>query len=63
MREGFYRAYKTKQEAKNAARELRKPKNCSRLGYGYPVTVVISYIKNFYLGGHPAWGVYIYKRR
>jgi len=58
---GFYRAYKTKGEAKEAAKELRLPRSAGRHGKGYPVNVTVQHIKNFFQDGRSAWGVYIYR--
>jgi len=60
---GFYRAYKTKEEAKQKAKLLRTPRGTSLHHYGYPVIVTIRRIKSFFRDGRSAWAVYVYKRK
>ena len=60
-RDGFYRAYKTKQGARDAAKELRKPRSAKKHGLGYPVNITMQYQKDFYEKGRGAWVVYIYR--
>lgn len=57
-REGFYRAYKSKQQARDVAKELRTPRGSSKHRLGYPVSVIVQYDKK-----GKRWSVYIYKRR
>ena len=59
---GFYRAYKTKEEAIEKAKELRKPRSRKLHGMGYPVSVTVRDTKSFFRDGRRAWVVYVYKR-
>lgn len=55
----WYRAYKTKAEAKEAATRIRKPGNTPR-GYKYPINVTVQPVRN--ARGQWLWGVYYYQR-
>ena len=59
---GFYRAYKIEREARDAAKELRRPRSIKKHGLGYPVSVTVRHQKDFYEKGRGAWVVFIYRR-
>lgn len=50
---GFYRAYKTKEEAEEAAKKQR---------FDYK-NVTVRWIKHFFSDGRNAYGVYVYDKR
>lgn len=52
MREGFYRAFKSKGDAKEAAAKIRKETR---------MKPVVRFIKHFFSDGRSAYGVYVYK--
>ena len=52
---GFYRVYKTKAQAQEAAKELRTPSGSTKHRYGYPANITVQKESR-------GWAVYIYKR-
>jgi hypothetical protein len=52
---GFYRAYKTKSDAQDAAKNVRRAKHGR-------ANVTVKHIKRFFSDGRSAWGVYEYPK-
>lgn len=55
----YYRSYRSKTDAKEAASRIRKPGNTPH-GHKYPISVTVQPLNN--MSNKRIWGVYYYQR-